>query len=59
LLYVAVWYNYTGTYNRLPEDEPSVSKHAEDIVKVKILVSQRCILLVYIIPLYYNAREPG
>ena len=36
-------------YNRLPVDEPSGSKHVEDIVKIKILVSQRCILLVYII----------
>jgi len=26
----------TCTYNRLPEDEPSSSKHVEDIVKFKI-----------------------
>ena len=25
-------------YSRLPEDEPSGSKHVEDIVKIKILV---------------------
>ena len=24
------------TYNRLPEDEPSGSKHVEDVVKIKI-----------------------
>jgi hypothetical protein len=29
---------YTYTYDHLPEDEPSVSKHVEDIVKIKILV---------------------
>jgi hypothetical protein len=29
---------HTCTYNRLPEDEPSVSKHVEDIVKIKTLV---------------------
>ena len=29
---------HTCTYSRLPEDEPSGSKHAEEIVKVKILV---------------------
>jgi len=29
---------YTSIYNRLPEDEPSGSKHAEDNVKIKILV---------------------
>ena len=27
----------TCTYNRLPEDEPSGSKHVEDIVKINIL----------------------
>jgi len=27
-------------YNRLPEDEPSGSKHVEIIVKIKVLVSQ-------------------
>jgi hypothetical protein len=37
------------TDNRLPEDEPSDSKHVEDIVKIKILVQQRCIFFVYII----------
>lgn len=43
---VLVWYvlhasvivpNHTCVYNRFPEDEPSVSKHVED-VKIKILV---------------------
>jgi len=28
----------TRTYSRLTEDEPSGSKHEEDIVKIKILV---------------------
>ena len=36
------WYvnylHHTCTYNRFPEDEASGSKHAEDIVKLKILV---------------------
>jgi hypothetical protein len=32
-----ILYN-TCTYNRLPEDELSDSKHVEDIVKIKILV---------------------
>jgi hypothetical protein len=41
---------------RLPEDEPSGSKHVEDITKIKMLVSKRCILLVYIVLLYYNVR---
>jgi hypothetical protein len=36
-------------YNLLPEDEPSGSKHVEDIVTLKILVLKKCILLVYII----------
>ena len=31
LLHVSKLY-HTRTYNRLPEDEPSVSKHVEDIV---------------------------
>jgi hypothetical protein len=44
------------TYNRLPEDEPSGSNHVEDIVKIKILVKQKCILLVYIVRLFYNVR---
>jgi len=47
---------HTCTYNRLPEDKPSSSKHVEDIVKIIILVQQRCILLVCIIRLYYNTR---
>jgi len=29
---------HTCTYDHLPEDEPSGSKHVEDIVKIKILV---------------------
>jgi hypothetical protein len=29
---------YTYIYSRLPEDEPLVSKHIEDIVKIKILI---------------------
>ena len=28
----------TCTYNRLPEDDSSDSKHIEEIVKIKILV---------------------
>jgi len=28
----------TCTYKRLPEDEPSCSKHVEDMVKIEILV---------------------
>jgi len=28
---------HTCTYSRLPEDEPSGSKHVEDIVKIEIL----------------------
>ena len=42
-----------------PEDEPSVLKHVhvEDTVKIKIKFSlKRCILLVYIIRLYYDAQ---
>ena len=31
------------------EDDPSGSKYLEDIVKIKILVSQKCVLLAYII----------
>jgi len=30
--------NHTCTYIRLPEDEPSGSKHVENIIKIKILV---------------------
>jgi len=38
-LYVQLTIPYhTCTYSRLPEDEPSGSKHVEDIVKVTILV---------------------
>ena len=35
-------------YNSLPEDEPSGSKHVEDIkkLKIKILISKMCILSV-------------
>jgi len=29
---------HTCTYNRLPEDEPSGSKHVEDMVKIKIYI---------------------
>jgi hypothetical protein len=29
---------HTCRYNRLPEDEPSGSKHVEGIVKIKILL---------------------
>jgi len=38
-------------YSRLPEDEPSASKHAEDIKKlrIKILIYEMCISLVYIV----------
>jgi len=37
-------------YKRLPEDEPLGSKHVEDIrkLKIKILIKEMCILLVYI-----------
>ena len=46
LYHVQLWYNlfpvnkfyHTCTYNRLPEDEPSGSKHVEDIVKINILI---------------------
>ena len=31
--YPIPYHNYI--YNRLPEDEPSVSKHVEDIEKIK------------------------
>ena len=35
------------TYNRLPEDDPSGSKHVEDVVRIKILVYQTyiCVFL--------------
>jgi hypothetical protein len=39
---------YTCTYNCLPEDDTSGSKHVENIIKTKILVLKWCILLVYI-----------
>jgi hypothetical protein len=38
-------------YNRIPEDEPSGSKHVEDIKnkKIKILIEEMCVSLVYIV----------
>jgi hypothetical protein len=42
-------------YKQIPEDEPSGSKHIEDVIKIKILVPWKCTVLVYIIWLYYNA----
>ena len=41
----------TSIYNSLPEDEPSGSKHVEDIkkLKIKILISKMCILSVCIV----------
>jgi hypothetical protein len=36
--YRAAWFLLNRVYNRLPEDEASVSKHVEDIVKIKILI---------------------
>jgi len=47
---------HTYTYKRLLEDEPSGSKHVENVVKIKLLILKRCILLVYILRLHYNAR---
>jgi len=47
---------HTCTYIHLLEDVPLGSKHIEDNIKIKILVYKRCILLVYIVQLYYNAR---
>ena len=43
--------NHTYIHNRLPEDEPSGSKHVEDTTKIeiKILIYEMCILLVYIV----------
>jgi len=33
------YYEYNCVYNRLPEDEPSGSKHVEDVkLKIKILI---------------------
>jgi len=40
---------HSCTYSRPPEDEPSCSKQVEKI-KIKILVQQRCILLVCTVP---------
>jgi len=39
-LCIRVWYSvlYMHQYNRLPEDEPSGSKHVEDIKKLKIKI---------------------
>ena len=61
-LYIHVWYNmlymhqnntlyHTCIYNRLPEDEPSVSKRVEDItrLKIQILIYKSCVLLAYIV----------
>ena len=42
-----------------PEDEPSVLKHVqiEDSIKIANKFSlKRCILLIYLIRLYYNAQ---
>ena len=36
-LYVPVLLYHTGTYNRLPADEPLCSIHVEDIANIKIL----------------------
>jgi len=49
--------NQTYSYNGLPEDEPSGSKHVEDILKIKMALLQRCVLLVYITPLLLLCRE--
>jgi hypothetical protein len=46
---------HTCMYSLLSEDEPSGYKHVEDTVKIKILVSQNCILLIYVTG-YYNTR---
>ena len=45
------------TYKFLPDDEPSGSKHVQDIVKIKMLVEQRFIVLAYIIRLYHSERH--
>jgi len=37
---------HTCTYNRLAKDKPSGSKHVQDIVKIKMLISKRCVVLV-------------
>ena len=31
-------FDHTCTYNHLPQDKPSGSKHVEDIVKIKVVV---------------------
>ena len=49
-------YIHTYIYNRLPEAEPSVSKHVEDSLKIKILPLKRRIMLVYVIRLHYNVQ---
>ena len=41
--------NHNCIYNRLPEDEPSGSKHVEYIEKMKILIYKMCISLVRIV----------
>jgi len=49
LILMHVKRNYNNSiYNRLPEDEPSGSKHVED-TKLKTLIYKNCILLVYIV----------
>jgi hypothetical protein len=41
---------YKRIYNRLPEGEPSVSKHVEDIkIKIEILIQKMCILVVCVV----------
>ena len=42
-LYVPVWYNFTGRYSCVPEDESSRSIRAEDIVKIEILLYQNAL----------------
>jgi BRCT domain type II-containing protein len=46
-----VKHTITCIYIRYPEGEPSGSKHLEDIkkLKIKILVQEMCISLVYIV----------
>ena len=40
-------------YNRLPEDEPSVSKYVEDVkIKNKTLIYKMCISLVCVLQFY-------
>jgi hypothetical protein len=45
---------HTYMYNRLPEDELCGSKHVEDIVKIKICLTN--MHFIGIIRLYYNAH---